>query len=216
MAIAHIAFDVDGTLVDTEGLLVDTLDRTLMNMMGTSFPADVLADSCIGRTETYTMEALGIPAEKRARLISRWNELCQEGRDGASEVFDGTAELLDALDARGIPHGIVTTRDAYLLDYDLGAAGLLGRFSPVVTAESTERHKPEPDPLLRYLELTGTAPENCLYVGDTAGDRACAEAAGVAFCLATWGTGRTVDAAGARTVASYEELLAYVDELNGR
>lgn len=215
MPITHIAFDVDGTLVDTEGLLIRSLDQALMQVVGSSHPSDVLADACIGRTETFTMNALEVPGDKRAELLRVWNRLTQEGRDGASEVFDGASALLDALDERGIQHGIVTTRDAYLLDYDLGAAGLLERFSPVVTAECTRKHKPEPDPLLRYLELTGADAAETLYVGDTEGDRLCAERAGVPFCLATWGTERSVDPAGARLAASFDELLALVDEKNG-
>lgn len=187
MPINHIAFDVDGTLVDTERLLIDTLARALEAVCGLAFPRETLHDAAIGRTESYTMERLDVPADKRSEVVRLWNELTQESRGAEPEIYEGIACMLDELDRQGISYGIVTTRDRHLLDYDLGKAGLLERFSPIVTAENTESHKPEPDPLLAYLELAGADAAHTLYVGDTVSDIRCAVSAGVPFALARWG-----------------------------
>ncbi|MBQ4088370.1 MAG: HAD hydrolase-like protein, partial [Clostridia bacterium] len=56
-----------------------------------------------------------------------------------------------------------------------------------VCADHTEKHKPEPEPLLKYMELTGAKPDEVLYIGDSKYDEMCAHAAGVDFALATWG-----------------------------
>lgn len=65
--------------------------------------------------------------------------------------------------------------------------GLTDCFGTTVLLEDTVRHKPDPDPLLHYMKLTGARPEEVLFVGDSSGDMICAKAAGVVGALACWG-----------------------------
>ena len=62
-----------------------------------------------------------------------------------------------------------------------------GFFGLQVLEEDTVKHKPDPEPLLKYLELTGVEPENVLYIGDRLGDWKCAHGAGIRFAFARWG-----------------------------
>ena len=65
--------------------------------------------------------------------------------------------------------------------------GSAAHLSVLVRAGETERPKPSPDPLLRFMELAGCRPSELLFVGDREGDLRCAQGAGVDFALAGWG-----------------------------
>ena len=60
-------------------------------------------------------------------------------------------------------------------------------FQTVITADDTVRHKPDPEPMLAYMERTGVCPRQILYIGDSIYDMQCAAQAGVDSCLALWG-----------------------------
>ena len=64
---------------------------------------------------------------------------------------------------------------------------IVSRADCVICADDTAEHKPEPGPLLKYMERTGAKPSEVLYVGDTVYDMQCARGAGVDFALARWG-----------------------------
>ena len=65
--------------------------------------------------------------------------------------------------------------------------GLADYFSITVTATDTSEHKPDPAPMLFYLEKAGILPEQAVYIGDSIYDMKCAEGAGVPRTLALWG-----------------------------
>lgn len=71
---------------------------------------------------------------------------------------------------------------------DCGLLNYIERFfDHMVLYEITREHKPSPQPLQKFLELSGAAPEETLYVGDAAWDMQCAAAAGAKGALALWG-----------------------------
>jgi pyrophosphatase PpaX len=60
-------------------------------------------------------------------------------------------------------------------------------FETLVGGDETERHKPDPQPLLVAAERMGVAPEACAYVGDSPFDVRAARAAGMGALAVTWG-----------------------------
>src|SRR5690606_14155979 len=74
------------------------------------------------------------------------------------------------------------------LSYDITPSGLLPLFETTICYEDTDEHKPHPEPLLLFLKRSGLAAGDVLFIGDTVYDMQCAEAAGVDFGLALWGT----------------------------
>lgn len=83
--------------------------------------------------------------------------------------------------------------------------GLFDGIAPLL-AELARRHKPEAEPLLRYMELAGITAGEALYVGDSIYDSRCAANAGVDFALAGWGAHRT-DIPAAYRLARPQDLL---------
>jgi len=66
-------------------------------------------------------------------------------------------------------------------------SGLLNYFNFVISADDTARHKPNPDPLLKFVELAMANISKSVYIGDSYYDYLCAENSGIDFALALWG-----------------------------
>jgi phosphoglycolate phosphatase-like HAD superfamily hydrolase len=74
------------------------------------------------------------------------------------------------------------------LKFTLGIPGEV----TLVCADDTEKHKPNPDPILKFLEVSGADKSKTIYIGDTKYDMQCALDAGIDFALALWGAKSSV------------------------
>lgn len=178
-----IAFDVDGTLVDTKQSIITSLQKVLLEELGQQYSEEELRFA-FGIPGTATLEQLKVPDIQT--ISKKWIEYIRENSH-LVRVFPGIEDLLAKLKTAGIALGLVTSRTRVELDSDLVRLGLLGNFTTVVCADDTEKPKPHPDPLLKLMAETGLGREDVLYVGDTIYDSQCAQAAGVKFALALWG-----------------------------
>lgn len=183
MKYPHVVFDVDGTLLDTERSVLLSLRDTLREVTGRDYPLEELVFS-LGIPGADALELLNIP--NVPAVLARWVELLERYRH-TDRVFDGIPELLAALKGSGRSLGVVTSRTRTEFDLDFSRLEIGPYFPVVVTADDTGLHKPHPAPLLRYMERTGAAASDVLYIGDSAHDARCAQAAGVDFGLAGWG-----------------------------
>jgi HAD superfamily hydrolase (TIGR01509 family) len=94
-------------------------------------------------------------------------------------VKPGTHELLDALDALGLPRGIATSSSHKTVQHHLGAHGLGGRFHQIVASGDYAAGKPAPDPYLLAAKRLGVAPPLCLALEDSHNGVRSAAAAGM-------------------------------------
>ena len=184
----YVVFDVDGTLADTDDISQRALQDLLFERTGEE---EDLADLAFTR---------GIPGDEAlaqlgifdASALDRWDELAREHADEV-KLFYGVREMLEELRASGRVLGIVSSRRRDEYEAVITPLGVDGYFETMVLAEDTERHKPEPDPLLEYLRRSGAKPEETIYVGDTAHDSRAARSAGVSFVFAGWGAATYVE-----------------------
>lgn len=110
-------------------------------------------------------------------------------------VFPGITQVLDTLLRSGCRLGVVTSETKKELAQDFGRLGLTPYFERIVSASDTVHHKPSPEPLLKYMELTRADSDEILYIGDSIYDSQCARGAHVDFALAGWGClDRDIDA----------------------
>lgn len=198
----HVVFDVDGTLADTDDISQRALQDLLFERTGEE---EDLADLAFTR---------GIPGDEAlaqlgifdASALDRWDELAREHADEV-KLFYGVREMLEELRKGGKVLGIVSSRRHDEYEAVITPLGIDGYFETMVLAEDTERHKPEPDPLLEYLRRAGARPEETIYVGDTAHDSRAARSAGVSFVFAGWGAMTYVEQASYWVHAPSEVLL---------
>ncbi len=206
MRYSHIVFDIDGTLLNSEYAGLKSLQDTLLEETGRLYPLEELTFS-LGITGADALRRLGV--KEIDRVWARWEGHVKEYLDTLS-VYPGISEVVAELERRGLCLGIGTSRTQR--EYDQEALPLLpfaGAFGTVVLATHTARHKPHPEPLLHYMERSGAAAGEMLYLGDTIDDSRCAQGAGVDFALAGWGSHGEIPAK--YVLKTPEELLACLD-----
>jgi pyrophosphatase PpaX len=108
-------------------------------------------------------------------------------------AFAGMPEALDELRDRGHRLGIVTAKKRATVEIAFRHVPIEHLFETVVGGDETERHKPDPDPLLLALERLGARPEEAAYVGDSPFDMQAAKAAGLYAIGVAWGGIHTAD-----------------------
>lgn len=181
----HILFDIDGTLIDTEEAILQSLQDTVREMRHKDIGRHELKFA-LGIPGSVALSKLGITDTERAN--DRWNEHLLKYKSRI-RLFDGIPELLSSLKTNGCKLGIVTskTRNEYAADFAAPFFALSGYFSTVICVEDAPRPKPFPDPLLTYLNTAHIHAGDAVYIGDTVYDSQCAKNAGLDFGLAAWG-----------------------------
>lgn len=177
-----IFFDIDGTLLDTEPIVMPELQATLLELTGKHYSlAELQRFWGIPTSDTAAALKLSDPG----RFGRMWEERVVR-RDGEIKPFPGIEKMLGELKNAGIRLGIVTSKNRSELSQGFHLAQY---FEPdlMITATDTVLHKPNPAPLLEGLRRAGCPPEDALFVGDTVHDANCAAGANAAFGLAVWG-----------------------------
>jgi pyrophosphatase PpaX len=95
--------------------------------------------------------------------------------------------MLEHVASLGLPMGVVTSKSGPMAERGLAISGIRQRFDIVVSCEDTERHKPDPAPLVFAADALGADLRYCVYVGDSPHDMRAAKAAGAHAVGVTWG-----------------------------
>lgn len=189
MKYQHIVFDVDGTLIDTEQAVIQSLNKTLKeycNIHQYNYEDLKFALGIPGRD---ALEKIGL--EHIDEVLTVWNDNIACFLD-QTQPFDGIEACLKELKHLGAKVGIVTSKTQYEYQTEFEIFGFSRLFDVVVCADDTDKHKPNPDPLLKYCQLARTNKENIIYVGDSIYDMQCSQRAGIDSALALWGCASSV------------------------
>lgn len=190
---ATIAFDLDGTLVDTAPDLTAALNHALAALGRPPVPPESVR-SMVGQGARRLVErglATTGPADAVAPLVEAGlgHFLAHYSANIAtlSRPFPGAEAALDRLAGRGAKLAICTNKPQALTHALLEALGWSRRFAAVLGADSRPWRKPDPRHLLDTLAAAGGTQGSAAYVGDSPTDAATAAAAGVPFLLVTFG-----------------------------
>ncbi len=184
----YIIFDIDGTILDTEIAVLSSLQKLLLEELNTDFSFEELKFA-LGIPGEITLSKLGIANPFEAN--KKWNRYLKEYFHHV-KIFDNIKDTLDKLSEIGIPKGIVTSKTKKEFINDFVPFGLTNYFNLVVYADDTEKHKPDPEPILKFIEISGADKSKTIYIGDTKYDMDCAFSAGIDFALALWGAKSSV------------------------
>jgi len=180
----YILFDFDGTLVNTNDVILASWQHTYRHYLGHEMPVDHIT-SCFGEPLLLTMEREfpGVDPQESADVYRQFQ---MENADKLVTIIPGIKELLADLKAAGYVLGIVTsrTRESALRYMDM--FGITSYFSDLVTCDDTTVHKPNPEPILLAMSKLGASAEESIMIGDSPFDIKCANNAGVDSVMVNW------------------------------
>ena len=186
MGYKHLIFDIDGTLVDNEKVVIATWQETILQLFGKRYETSDL-NFVLGIPGVTTMERLGAENPQEAFVVWGQNFIKHKAE---IELFPHIEHTIAALKSKGLDLGLVTSRTHDELNNDFALGEIIGNFDTIICVTDAPRPKPNPDPLLVYMERCGLSPDEVLYIGDSDYDYLCAKNAKVDFGVASWGDNR--------------------------
>jgi phosphoglycolate phosphatase len=192
--IEAIAFDLDGTLVDSAPDIAPALNAALLGAQLQRFDASTVRTWVGDGPDALILRALAAqglghaPAELRARLRRGFDAHTLAAPLAHGQVYEGVADLLAGLH-KHYPMAVVTNKPSHLAHAVLEAAGLSAFMVSVHGADSAELRKPAPALLLAAAQRLAVPCERLLMVGDGPADMVAAQNARCPAALVAWGYG---------------------------
>lgn len=209
-----VLFDVDGTLLDTVPLIVESYQHVFSLCLGHPIdPAVILA-------------GIGTPLDAFFRQY--WPEQAAEMRkiylehnharlDTHIGIFRQVPELLEPLFSQRVPMAIVTSKSRDSAMHGLAVFDLERFFQVFIVKESTVRHKPDPEPVFEAMRQLGlTDPAKVIFVGDSLHDLNSARQAGCRSAIVDWTVMPADDLRAAKPdlwITKGQELADYIQRL---
>lgn len=179
-----VLFDFDGTIMDTNDIIVKSWQHTFLELEGKERPLEEILET-FGEPLHITMERFfpNFDVEKaidiyRGYQFSHYKELI--------ELFPGMESLIKELKREGYKLAVVTSRLRNSTEEGLRKYGLMECFDAIVTADDTSKHKPDPEPAQIALQKLHSVPQEALMIGDSMFDVLCAKNAGIEAVLVSW------------------------------
>jgi pyrophosphatase PpaX len=179
-------FDLDGTLIDSIRLILDSYHHTLTQH---NLPP---------RSDEEWLRGVGTPLhaqfaqwrdspEMLEAMIATYREYNLEHHDRMVRIYPGVVEAVREIKMAGIQTGLVTSKNRQGALRGLTLVGLEALMDVMVCADEVSNHKPHPEPVEKAVALLGADPGRTVYVGDSIHDMQSGRAAGVKTAAALWG-----------------------------
>jgi len=191
-----ILFDLDGTLIDTAADMGGALNSLLLEEGHEPLPLDTIRPLVSQGGLVLTRLGFGdkVAEQEIEPLRQRFLQHYHANVAHESKLFDGYADILDELEARSIPWGIVTNKPEWLTRPLLEQLDLAQRSGVIIGGDTLAQRKPHPLPLQVAAEQLQVSCNNCIYVGDDERDIVAGKAAGMTTLIAAYGYIEDADA----------------------
>ncbi|OUM99905.1 MAG: pyrophosphatase [Paenibacillaceae bacterium ZCTH02-B3] len=204
-----VLFDLDGTILDTNELIIQSFLHALRGVVPPDFGREqiipLMGQPLVSQMRIFTGR------EEVADLVRAYREYNLAHHDRMVKLFPGVAETLDVLKKSGIRTGVVTTKMRETSERALKLFGLWDKIDVLVGIDDVAHPKPDPEPVLKAMQAVGAEPARTLMVGDSPVDmeaalRAGAVPAGVAWSLK--GEAKLREAGAVHLLGRMEDLRA--------
>ena len=187
--IQAVLFDLDGTLVDSAPELGAAADKMRTDRGLPALPLDRYrpmagagARGMLGIAFDITPEAPQFAAMREEFFMNYEARMLSN-----TQVFDGVATLIEALEGQGLMWGIVTNKSKRFTEPLVRSIAVFAGAGAVVSGDTTPHAKPHPEPLFEAARRLALDPTRCIYVGDDERDIVAGRAAGMRTVAATYG-----------------------------
>ncbi len=184
--LSAVLFDLDGTLIDSTGLILAAYRHTMRRHLGHELPDHVWLAG-LGKPLDVQHSELARSEEERVAMRATYREFYISHHDAMLAPFAGVVDALATLRGRGLPLAVVTSKMRDTTERALEVCGIAGSFAAVVSVDDVTRAKPDPEPVRVALSRLGAEPGASMFVGDSPFDMAAGRGAGVRRGAATWG-----------------------------
>lgn len=188
-----VIFDLDGTLIDSAGDILQGMRMTFEQVGLGTLPEDYFPDNMHGTSVGIIrsiMADMGWHGPEDPTALKDLY-LANAATLGLSrtQMYEGALAVLQRCAQAGMPMGVCTNKSHAGAVFATRKFDIEGMFRYITGHDTWAEAKPSPLPLLETVRMLGLQPEQCLYFGDTSVDAACAQAAGMRFVLHESGYG---------------------------
>lgn len=214
-----ILFDFDGTLMDTNNVIIQSWQHTFRTLEGKERDvAEII--STFGEPLADTMKKF-FPDRPLDETTEVYRSYHYDNFTDLIDIFPGIIDLLKELKKNGYKTAVVTSRLMRTTKSGMDKFDLNQYFDEVITCDHTEKHKPDPEPIEIALAKLQAKPEEALMLGDTMFDILCAKNAGVKSVLVGWALAVTEDEKSGSNAPDFiiekpEEIFTVIERIGGR
>jgi pyrophosphatase PpaX len=192
--IKAILFDLDGTLIDTNELIIQSFEYTFRKLFNKEISRKELVKS-FGEPLRDTMSKYN--KDRADLMVTTFRSFNETNHDRIVKRFEGVEDGIKTLKNSGIKLAVVTSKREKMAKHGLELIGIYDYMDVIVTPESTKKHKPDGEPALKACELLKISPQEAIMVGDSHNDILCGKNAGCYTCAVKY------------TALSLEEIMNY-------
>jgi pyrophosphatase PpaX len=179
-----VLFDLDGTIVDSGAIILASMRHATRHVLGSEHTDEELMQAVGGPGLEAQLAFFGPNhVDELVRVYRAHNEPLHD----TLEACAGMEDVLVRLHEEGRRLGVVTAKRRATAELAFARVPISHLFETVVGGDETEKHKPDPEPLLLAAERMGIDPATAAYVGDSPFDMRAAKAAGMHAVAVTWG-----------------------------
>ena len=184
--IRTVLFDLDGTLIDSVRLILDSYHHTFA-AHGLPPRTDDEWLAGVGTPLNAQFAAWGHDADTIQALIATYREYNLKHHDRMVTVYPGVVDVVRTLKEEGVATGLVTSKNRTGAVRGLTLVRLEALMDVLVCSDEVENPKPHPEPVEKAVRLLDADPEATVYVGDSIHDMHSGRAAGVRTAAVLWG-----------------------------
>lgn len=187
--IRSVLFDLDGTLADTAPDLAHALNKVREECGLKPLPLNIVRYEVSNGATALTRLGFNIDSDhpdfekRRLRLL----DIYRQNIAVQTSLFEGMHDVLNTLEKSGIVWGIVTNKPARFTEPLVKALNLSHRAACIVSGDTLEKKKPNPEPILHACKIVGCKPQETVYVGDASRDIEAGLRAGTKTLVALFG-----------------------------
>jgi pyrophosphatase PpaX len=179
-----VIFDFDGTIMDTNEIVMSSWQYAARELLGHEFPEETLT-STFGEPIAHSVESL-FPGCDPDLAVKLYREFHREHFANMINLFPGVREALETLCESGYKLGVVTNRLRRTTEIGLQQFDIEKYFGVVVAVGEAPKDKPEPEHIWFALDKLGSAPDRAVLVGDSQNDIIGGHNAGLIAILVAW------------------------------